>query len=259
MEPSTVALIGLLSGMAGALLIESLKQAYQRRQAGAQVEEARLESLPESAPQAGTVSVRGALDAPASAFMPDPPAPPTPPLPPIPPTPAISVSSESGESEITRVDARASMPVNPAIGERGMKPIPESPSPPSPPAPPRSGSPAGAGGNGNSRKRTPVMIYSQDSSILTTVENSDEVEAILQASRKKPGAPRKSSKASSGPEPVGPEPVPAPLPEVRPTLEEEAAARPAGIPFWLMYVLLGVSILLALAFLFLALQPILGF
>ena len=103
------------------------------------------------------------------------------------------------------------------------------------------------------------MIYSQDSSILTAVENSDEVEAILQASRGKPGAPRKTSKAPSRPEPAQAGPVSTQLPEVRPTLEEEAAARPAGIPFWLLYVLLGVSILLALVFLFLALQPILGF
>ncbi len=245
MEPTTVALIGLLSGMIGALLIEALKHAYQRRQAGPQEEVARLESLRGSASQAGTLPVKGALDAPAG--TPDPPAP---------PLPATSVGLELGEGVVTRVGARASMPVSPAIGERDLNPIPESPSPPSPGYPL---GPAGRGGNGNSQKRTPVMIYSQDSSILTTVENSDEVEAILQASRGKPGAPRKTSKAPpSRLEPVEAGPAPAPLPEVRPTLEEEAAARPAGIPFWLMYVLLGVSIVLALVFLFLALQPILG-
>ena len=258
MEPTNVALIGLLSGMVGALLVEALKHAYQRRPARPQAEEAKLESLPESAPQAGAKSLGDPRGAPVPAVPPTPPAPPVPPAPPMPPTPATGVSWEPGESEVTRAGARVSLPVNPAIDERDLKPIPASPTPPSLPAPTGSGAPAG--GNGNSRKRTPVMLYLQDSSILATVENSDEVEAILQASRGKPGARRKTPKAPpSRPEPVEAGPAPVPLPEVRPTLEEEAAARPAGIPFWLMCVLLGVSILLALVFLFLALQPILGF
>jgi len=247
MNPTSVVLIGLISGVAGALLFEALKLAYQRWQVSA-ARTAVAKSLPLLAgdlppqpEQPAAPELRGALETSDS----DPS--------PITRQPSAVTTPQGEETTKVAPPARPSItaPVNPAIGDGDLKPG----------TPDRRGAGKSAhGADGNARPRSPIMVYSQENSILTTLENSDEVEAVLQASRGRGSSPRKPHKPGgpSEPEQPAPESPAVPLPEVHMTLEEEAAAAPASMRLWAVYIALGVSIVLAIVFLFLALQPLLG-
>lgn len=247
MTPTSVVLIGLLSGMAGALLFEALKLAYQHwqaRSAGTAV----AKSLPLVAGELPSQPEQSAArDLPAPSQIPD--SDPSP----VTRHPSPVTSHQAEETTKVGPPPRPSIatPVNPAIGNGGLKPQNS--------VRPGVGKSARSKDD-NARARSPIMVYSQENSILSTLENSDEVEAVLQASRGRGSNPRRPVKPGGPvePEPAAPEHPVVPLPEVHMTLEEEAAAAPAAMRLWAVYIALGISIVLAIVFLFLALQPLLG-
>ncbi|MBI4771976.1 MAG: hypothetical protein HY784_16570 [Chloroflexi bacterium] len=257
MSTTTVALIGLLSGMAGALIVEGLKLAYRRWQEGLLPWSHSIGSASPPAPGSEMADWGPLVDSdrlPARPLAPPSTATPAPaPIPAGGPVPARTASPE-GQPARTPVPGERPfpVPVNPAIAESDLRPA-ASPALPAP--------------GEEQRDRTPVMVYSQESSILSALENSAEVEAVLRASRGRPGrdgpnrgAPPPIPRVSTPPAaPAAAAGTPAvPRPEIRKTLEDEVSDMPGGLPIWAVYLVLGGSIILALVFLFLALQPLLG-
>ena len=225
MNTTTVILLSLFFGIVGALLVEAAKFAWVRAQASRQPPTRVLDSY-RAAP--------AATARPANANGGE-----------IEHTEAVSLGDIAG----TPIPAPPVFaPVNAAISEASLQ------------------------ADSAARQSGPIMIYSQENSVLSTIENSDEVDAVLQSSRgagwskppanrpaRKPAAPTPAPSPARSAQPAAARLASPPRPELPRTLEEKTESSAAGgVPLWAVYAVLGGSILLALIFGFLALQPFLA-